>query len=115
MNIMFNITTLIPKSQKEFAIITTSRINQTNIIIVLLEKLNVAQKCVCSLHLYYIFVFSSFMGWALRKLGQFIFLFFLKGLSCIKTIKHRFSADWKISNISMIRTSPLSLFCIRFL
>ena len=104
---MFNITTLIPKSQKEFAIITTSRINQTNIIIVLLVKLHVAQKRVCSLHLY-TFLFFPVMSWALRKLGQFVFLFFLKGLSCIKTIKHWFSADWKISNISTIRTSCLS-------
>ena len=41
---MFNITTLILKSQKEFVSITTNRLNQTNII-VLLEKSHVA-KCV---------------------------------------------------------------------
>ena len=49
---MFNITNLIPKSQKEFVSIATHRLHQTNII-ALLEKLHVVQKRVCSLRLHY--------------------------------------------------------------
>ena len=50
--ITLNITTFIRKSRKGFVNITTNRLNQTNVI-VLLEKLHAVHKRVCSLRLHY--------------------------------------------------------------